>query len=187
MRVSLGQRPLLYPQPVLMVATYDEEGKPDVMTAAWGGVGDDTQVFLCLSAEHKTTKNILARKAFTVSMANEAMLQACDYVGIVSANDDPDKIAKSGFTFTKAEHVDAPMINELPLCIECTLISYESEHCHLFGEVVNANVDEEFLDDDGALEVEALKPLIFSMADGAYYAMGQKIAPAFVAEPPVKD
>lgn len=142
MKLNLGKKPYIYPQPVLIVATYNEDGTPDAMNAAWGGVGDDTQVFLCLSPEHRTVKNILARKAFTVSIADAAHLEQCDYVGIVSGNDVPDKLAKCGLHTEKSAFVDAPVISELPVVLECTLISYDPVHCHLFGEIVNTGADE---------------------------------------------
>lgn len=101
MRKNFGAKPWTYPQPVFIIASYDEEGRADAMNAAWGGISDDTQISLCLSAEHKTVKNIQARGAFTVSMADAAHVIACDYVGIVSGNDVPDKLEKAGFHTTK--------------------------------------------------------------------------------------
>ena len=178
MRKDFGKKPWIYPQPVLLVATYDENGKPDVMTAAWGAVGDDTQVFLCLSPEHKTVKNILLKKAFTVSIGTEEQVKNCDYVGIVSGNDTPDKMDKSGFHTHKAEHVDAPVIDELPLCLECELISYEPEHCHCFGEIVNTSADESILT-DGAVDVSKLRPLIYDICAQNY--LGVKAEPVAAA------
>ena len=93
MRKDFGAKPFLYPQPVLMIATYGEDGTPDVMNAAWGGIADMKRVAMYLSASHKTVKNILARKAFTVSMADADHVTECDYLGIVSANQVPDKVA----------------------------------------------------------------------------------------------
>lgn len=109
MRKNFGAKPWTYPQPVLMIATYGEDGTPDVMNAAWGGISDDTQISICVSADHKTTENILARKAFTVSMAEYAYIKECDYAGIVSGNDVPDKFEKAGFHAEKSEFVDAPI------------------------------------------------------------------------------
>ena len=178
MRRNLGKKPMVYPQPVLMIATYDENGNPDIMNAAWGGVGDDTQVFLCLSEGHKTTQNLLKTKAFTVSMAIEGFEKECDYLGIVSANDDPEKVAKSGLHTHKSDLVNAPIIDELPLCLECELISYEPEHCHLFGEIVGTSADESILT-DGKPDIAKLKPLIFAIDSHAYYGIGEKKAEAF--------
>ena len=102
MRKNFGAKPFLYPQPVLIIASYDENGVPDAMNAAWGGISESDQISMCLSPGHKTVKNILARKAFTVSMADAAHVTECDYVGIVSANQVPDKLAKAGFHTTKS-------------------------------------------------------------------------------------
>ena len=186
MRQNLGKKPLIYPQPVLIIATYDEDGNPDVMNAAWGGVGDDTQVFLCLSTGHKTTKNILKNKCFTVSMAVEGCVKECDYVGIVSGNDDPDKAAKSGFHFHRSELVNAPVIDELPLCLECTLISYEPEHCHLFGEIEGASADDSILT-DGKVDISKLRPLLFDIEGHGYYCVGEKAGDAFKAGLEIKN
>lgn len=178
MRKNLGKKPLIYPQPVLMVGTYDENGNPDIMNAAWGGVGDDTQVFLCLSPGHKTTKNILKNKCFSVSMAVEGFEAACDYLGIVSADDVADKVAKSGLHTHKSELINAPVVDELPLCLECELISYEEEHCHLFGEIVGTSVDESVLT-NGKIDITKLKPLIFDIDKHGYYSVGSRVADAF--------
>lgn len=186
MRKNLGKKPLVYPQPVLMVATYDENGNPDIMNAAWGGVGDDTQLFLCLSPNHKTTENILKNKVFTVSMAIEGFEKECDYLGIVSANDTPDKVAISGLHVHKAEDVNAPVIDELPICIECELISYEPEHCHLFGEIVGTSIDESILT-DGKVDITKLRPLIFDLDGHGYYGVGEKKADAFSVGAEIKN
>ena len=178
MRKNLGKKPLIYPQPVLMIATYDENGETDVMNAAWGGVGDDSQVFLCLSENHKTTQNLLKTKAFTVSMGIEGLEKECDYLGIVSANDDPAKFEKSGLHSRKSDLVNAPVIEEFPLCLECELISYETEHCHLFGEIVGVSADESILT-DGKVDITKLKPLIFDLDGASYYGVGPKTAKAF--------
>lgn len=111
MRKNFGAKAWMYPQPVLMIASYDTDGTPDVMNAAWGGISEENELSICISAEHKTTKNIIARKAFTVSMADAAHVVACDYVGIVSANQVPDKLEKAGFHTTRSTFVDAPIID----------------------------------------------------------------------------
>ena len=154
MRKNFGAKPYTYPQPVLIIAAYDENGTPDAMNAAWGGISDDTQISMCLSAGHKTVKNIQARKAFTVSMADAAHVVACDYVGIVSGNKVPDKFEKAGFHATKSEFVDAPLIDELPMTLECTLVSYDPETCRLVGEIVNVSADERILDENGKIRSE---------------------------------
>ena len=124
MRKDFGKKTWMYPLPVLIVGTYDENGNADAMNAAWGGIYDTDTVVLCLSADHKTTKNIMAKGAFTVSFADEAHTAACDYLGIVSGNDVPDKLSRAGFTAAKSGHVDAPIINELPMTLECRLVKF---------------------------------------------------------------
>lgn len=131
MKKNFGAKAWTYPQPVFIIATYDENGTPDAMNAAWGGISNDTELSMCLSAGHKTVKNILKKKAFTVSMADAAHVVACDYVGIASGNNTPDKMEKAGFHVTKSEFVDAPVIDELPMVVECELVSYEEKTCRL--------------------------------------------------------
>lgn len=180
MRKNLGNKPLIYPQPVLVIGTYDEAGNPDAMTAAWGSVGDDTQVFLCLSKEHKTTENILKSGCFTVSIGTLDTLAACDYVGIESTNKVPDKIRKAGLTPVRSEEVNAPYFEELPLALSCTLISYEPEHCHLFGEIVGTSVDEKILT-DGKIDPAKLQAIAFGIGDNSYLLAAEKVGDAFRA------
>ncbi len=178
MRKQFGKRPLIYPQPVLIIATYNDDGTVNVMNAAWGGVGDDNQVFLCLSPEHKTVENILKRRAFTVSFATEDTVIPADYVGIVSGNDTPDKFEKSGLHAEKAEFVDAPVITDFPVCMECELESYEDKHCHCFGNIVNTTVDENVLT-DGKIDPAKLKAIAFDIANGQYLKVSEPCAKAF--------
>ena len=179
MRKNFGAKPYTYPQPVLIIAAYDENGTPDAMNAAWGGISDDTQISMCLSAGHKTVKNIQARKAFTVSMADAAHVVACDYVGIVSGNKVPDKFEKAGFHATKSEFVDAPLIDELPMTLECTLVSYDPETCRLVGEIVNVSADERILDESGRIDPAKLEPITFDPVNNAYLKLGEKVGNAF--------
>lgn len=179
MRKNFGAKPYTYPQPVLIIAAYDENGTPDAMNAAWGGISDDTQISMCLSADHKTVKNIQARKAFTVSMADAAHVVACDYVGIVSGNKVPDKFEKAGFHATKSEFVDAPLIDELPMTLECTLVSYDPETCRLVGEIVNVSADERILDENGKIDPVKLEPITFDPVNNAYLKLGEKVGNAF--------
>ena len=152
MRKNFGVKPWTYPQPVFILAAYDEHGVPNAMNAAWGGISEENEISLCISAEHKTTENILARKAFTISMADAAHVTACDYVGIVSGNDVPDKVARAGFHTSKAAFVDAPLIDELPMAVECRLVSYDPETCRLVGQIVNVNAEESVLDASGNID-----------------------------------
>lgn len=169
---------MLYPMPVLIIGTYDENGVPDAMNAAWGGISDSTQISICVSAGHKTTKNILARGAFTVSPADAANVVAADFVGIVSANNDPDKMKKSGWTAVKSEKVDAPVFEQLPMTLECKLVSYDEESCRLVGEIINVSADENILT-DGKIDLSKFRPIIFDPANNDYVALGEKVGKAF--------
>lgn len=179
MRKNFGAKPLCYPQPVFILGTYNADGTPNAMNAAWGGISDDAQMTLCISASHKTTENILVRKAFTVSMATAEHVAACDYVGIVSGNQMPDKFARAGFHATKSEFVDAPLIDELPMAVECRLISYDSESCRLVGEIVNVSADEAVLAENGKVDPEKLRPITFDPMNNAYLVLGEKVGNAF--------
>ena len=161
MRKNFGAKAYIYPMPVLIIGSYDENGKPDAMNAAWGGISEETEISICISAEHKTTKNIIARGAFTVSIADAENVVACDYVGIVSGNKEPDKIEKAGWHTTKSEFVDAPLFDELPMVLECNLISYDEETCRLVGEIVNVCADEGILGEDGKIDLNKFSPITY--------------------------
>ena len=179
MRKNFGAKPYTYPQPVFIIATYGPDGTPDAMNAAWGGISGTAELSMCLSAGHKTTQNILARKAFTVSMADAAHVAECDYVGVVSANDVPDKLARAGFHTTKSEFVDAPLIDELAMAVECRLVSYDPRSGRLGGEIVNVSVDESVLTPDGKVDVAKLAPIAFDPVNNAYHKLGEKVGSAF--------
>ncbi len=179
MRKNFGSKPWTYPQPVLIIGSYDEDGTPDAMNAAWGGISDYKQISMCLSAGHKTVKNILKKKAFTVSMADTEHTAECDYVGIVSANKVADKFARAGFHAVKSEFVDAPIIEELPMTLECTLVSYDEESGIMIGEIVNVSADEKVLDENGNISPEKLRPITFDPVNNAYLELGAKVGNAF--------
>ncbi len=178
MRKNFGAKTVLYPMPVFIIASYDEKGTPDAMNAAWGGVSEFKEISMCISAGHKTTKNILKRKAFTVSMATAQTVVACDYVGIASANDVPDKMERAGFHTTKSEFVDAPIIDELPMCLECRLKSYDEKSCRLVGEIVNVCADEIVLT-EGKIDPTKLRPITYDGMNQEYYVLGEKVGNAF--------
>ena len=178
MRKNLGKDTVLYPMPVLIIGSYDENGNPDAMNAAWGGIHDYNEVFMCLSAGHKTVKNILKTGAFTVSVADEAHIVESDYFGIVSGNDTLDKIAKAGMTTEKSEFVNAPIIIEYPLTLECTLKSYDAESGSMVGEIVNISVDEKILT-DGKIDGDKLRPISFDPSLNAYRVVGGIVGSAF--------
>lgn len=179
MRKNFGAKPWTYPQPVFILATYGEDGIPDAMNAAWGGISDDKELSMCISAGHKTTANILARKAFTVSMATADQLAACDYVGIESGNNVANKVEKAGWHTTRSEFVDAPLIDELPMAVECRLVSYDPESCRLVGEIVNVSADQSVLDADGKIDPDKLQPIIFDPIHNTYRKLGQLAGSAF--------
>ncbi len=178
MRKDFGAKPYTYPQPVYILGTYDENGKADAMNAAWGGISYDTQISFCLSADHKTVANLKKTGAFTVSIATEAQLAACDYVGIVSGNKEENKMEKAGFHTTKAPNVNAPIIEELPMTLECTVVSYEPETCRLVGEIVNVSADESILT-DGKIDPAKLRPIVFDPVNNAYLVASEKVGRAF--------
>ena len=179
MRKNFGAKPWIYPQPVLIIATYGADGTPDAMNAAWGGISDDQELSMCISAEHKTTANILARKAFTVSMATADQMAACDYVGIASGNQVANKLEKAGWHTAPSEFVDAPLIDELPMAVECRLVSYDPESCRLEGEIVNISADESVLGEDGRIDPDKLRPITFDPIHNAYRILGEKVGNAF--------
>ena len=179
MRKNFGAKPWTYPQPVFIVATYDAQGNADAMNAAWGGIDYDDQINMCLSAGHKTVKNLLETRAFTVSMGTEEQLTACDYVGIVSGNKVEDKLEKAGWHAVKSEFVNAPVIEELPMTVECELISYNPETCHLVGRIVNVSADESILDEKGKIDPAKLRPISFDPVHNHYLAVGRKVGNAF--------
>ncbi len=178
MRKNFGAKPCVYPMPVFIISTYDEKGVPNAMNAAWGGIAEENRISICLDQTHKTTANIVKKKAFVVSMATEDQVAACDYVGIVSGNDVPDKFAKAGFHAEKSENVDAPLIKELPLAVECKLISYDDSTCLLIGEIVNVCADEGILT-DGKIDPKKLRPITYDTVNKKYYSFGEIVGNAF--------
>ena len=178
MRKNFGSKSWLYPMPVLIIAAYDQAGVPNAMNAAWGGMFTDEHIGICISQGHKTTKNILATKAFTVSMATAEQVVACDYVGIVSGNRERDKVAKAGFTVERSEVVNAPIIKELPMTLECEMVSYDEENCHLVGRIVNVSADESILT-DGKIDYAKLRPITYDPVNHHYVELGAKAGNAF--------
>lgn len=178
MRKDFRAKPWMYPLSVLIVGSYDEDGNADAMNAAWGGIYNANHVVLCLSAGHKTTKNIKAKGAFTVSFADAAHVTEADYAGLASANDTPDKMKKAGFTTQKSSFVDAPIICELPMALECRLTKV-NEDGNIIGEIVNVSADESILGEDGKIEVEKLKPIAFDPVHNVYHVLGEKVGNAF--------
>lgn len=178
MRKDFGSKPWFYPLPVLIVGTYDAQGRPDAMNAAWGGLYDANLVELCLSSGHKTYKNIQEKKAFTVSFGDAANVAACDYVGLVSGNNTPDKMEKAGLTAEKSAVVDAPLFQELPLTLECRFVRTTKEG-NVIGEIVNISADERILGADGNISMEKFRPIAFEPVHNGYHVLGEKVGDAF--------
>lgn len=179
MRKNFGPKPMVYPMPVFIIGTYNEDGTANAMNAAWGGISEENEISICVSDDHKTTENLLKRKAFTVSMATADYVAECDYVGIVSGNDVPNKLEKAGLTTTKSEHVDAPIICELPMAVECKLKSYDPASCRLVGEIVNVCADESVLNEKGNIDVSKLKPITYDSSNHNYIVLGEIVGKAF--------
>lgn len=177
MRKNFGAKPYLFPQPVMIIGTYDENGRANAMNAAWGGIVGQDEIIIDLGS-HKTTDNILLNKAFTVSVADVEHMTACDYVGVVSANKEERKMEKAGFTTTESSFVHAPVINELPLTLECELVDVIGVSKFL-GRIVNVSIDESVLGDDGELSLEKFSPITYDTVHYGYYRLGEKVGNAF--------
>lgn len=179
-RTQMGPNIFITPQPALMIGTYDENGNPDVMMAAWGGQCDGNQVCFRLSP-HRTTTNIRQTKEFTLSFATQRDIAQSDYFGIVSANDVPDKIARAGFTVTKSANINAPIINEYPLTLECKVVELMERPeggCFVIGEIVNTVADPSILT-DGKIDLDKLQPVVFDAATVSYRSVGEQVGKAW--------
>lgn len=176
MKKSLGVKPYIFPQPVLIIGTYDANGQPNAMNAAWGGMADDNEIMICLGS-HKTTANLAINRACTIAMGDVNNVTACDYVGITSANNMPDKFAKTGWTTTKSQFVNAPIINELPLTLECSLIKIV-DGLKYFFRIENISADESILT-NGKVDLTKFKPITYDPAQHGYYTIGDKVGQAF--------
>ena len=180
MRKDFGSQTWMYPMPVLIIGTYDEEGKPNAMNAAWGGVFDYNQIMICLSA-HQTTDNIRKNKAFTISFATIDTVTMSDYVGIVSQKDEPNKVAKAGLVAEKAKNVNAPLFKNYPLTLECELVEVFNEGeggGNFVGKIVNVSADESILTNN-KIDYKKLKPIAFDPVTAKYISLGDEVAQAF--------
>lgn len=177
MKKSIKTTEAIFPMPVLMIGTYNEDGSVNVMNAAWGTMFERDQVILNLTETHKTVKNIRERKAFTVSLANAKNVVAADYFGMASGNNTPNKFENSGLTSTKSENVDAPIINEFPICMECELLEDES-NWGIVGKVVNTLVDEEVMT-NGNVDINLLEAIAFDPYTHGYYKVTDRVGNAF--------
>lgn len=186
MRKNLGVIPGVYPMPVLMVAAYDVNGVVNVMNAAWGTICDMDKIYLCIG-DHKTTDNIKAVKAFTVSLADVDHMKEADFFGIATGNKMPDKFARTGFHAVKSERVNAPIIEEFPVTLECELAEIVDTETlgGIVGRIVNVSADEKVLDEKGKVDVSKLNALIFDQFRSGYYVSGEKVGQAWNAGAPL--
>ena len=175
MRKDLGNKMNFLPLPVLMIGTYDENGNANIMNAALGGIYDYGKIFISLS-KHKTTDNLSLKKAFTVSFATKKTEVISDYFGVVSGNDE-DKIKKTGVHVVKSNFVDAPIIEEYPLTLECVVESFEDGD--LIGKIVNCSIDEKYLDENGKIDVDKMEIITYDMLSNTYRILGEVVGNAF--------
>lgn len=178
MRKDFGAKAILYPMPVLIIGTYNDDGTPNAMNAAWGGISEENEISVTVASGHKTADNLIKTKAFTVSIPDTDNLLAADYVGIVSGKTEPDKVKKCGWTVNKSPNVNAPVINELMLTLECKVISYDTATDKLIGEIVNVSADEKILT-DGKIDLTKFSPLTFDPANCEYIQLGKSVGKAF--------
>ena len=180
MRTKLNITEGIFPMPVLMVATYNDDGSVNVMNAAWGTMQERGHVALNLTETHKTVQNIKARGAFTVSIADADHMVEADYFGVESGNKVPDKFARSGLTASKAESVDAPVINEFPLCLECEFIEYQDNEygCGVIGKVVSITASDKIMV-NGKPDMSLVNAIAFDPYTHGYYKVGERVGEAF--------
>lgn len=178
MRKEFAVKPIALPQPVFIIGTYDKDGTPNAMNAAWGCHNEMDQMMFALAKGHKTVKNLLETKAFTVSMGTVEQLAACDYVGLVSGSKEPRKVEKAGFHAKKALHVNAPYFEELPMTLECEVLSYNEETEILIGRIVGISADESILTGEN-IDPKKLRPLVFDMANMKYLVAEETVGNAF--------
>lgn len=177
MRKNFGPKTWLYPQPVMIIATYNEDGSANAMNAAWGGIAGFDKVIIDMS-DHRTTENISRTGAFTVACADSCNVVPCDYVGIVSGRDVPDKFEKAGFTSSRSEFVNAPVINELSVTLECELEKIDPDGRYI-GRIVNVSCDEKYMGEDGLPDLTKFVPITFDPVHCGYYKLGEKVGQAF--------
>ncbi len=181
MKKDLGVKPYLFPMPVLMIATYGENDKVDVMNMAWGGICDNNKVALNITESHKTSKNIKERGAFTISIADIDHLEESDFFGTASGNTMEDKFERTGMTAVKSSRVDAPIIEEYPITLECKVIKIQNDELgfRVIGEIVNVIADEKVLDEKGNVDPSKLNAFVFDQFKNGYYKIGKKVGDAW--------
>ena len=178
MKIDLGAKAMLYPMPAVLVAAYDENGVPNAMVAAWASVADVDGVAIYVEHSHKTMANILKTGAFTVSIVDAEHMAQADYLGIVSGTKVPDKLERAGLNTEKSRYVDAPVITQLPLVLECSFVSFDPESELLIGRVVNTAAEEGVLT-NGKVDPMKLRPLVYDPMNRAYHVIGEKVGDAY--------
>lgn len=175
MRKNFGSQPWLYPMPVLIVSAYGENQVPEAMAIGWCGILDTKHLSLCLMEGHKTTEAILKSGAFTAGIADYAHLEACDYLGSVSGNDVDHKVERAGFHVLRSEFVNAPILEELPMTVECRLQSFDPETGCMIGEIVNVSANSAVLDDNGSIDADRFETLAYDPCQNAYRKLGANV------------
>lgn len=178
MKKKIRTVPGLFPMPVILIATYNEDGTVDVMNAAWGCAYDTTQIQLNISESHKTTENIRRTGVFTVTVADASHVVEADYFGLVSASHVKDKFARTGLKAHKSDLIDAPILDDFAICMECKSIDFQGEY-GVLGEILRLSVDEEYLDKDGKVDVEKLRIIAYDPFNHGYYVVDKKVGNAF--------
>ncbi len=180
MKKKIKTTDAIFPMPVLMIATYNDDGSIDVMNAAWGTMLETDQVLLNLSSTHRTVQNIKKRGAFTVSIASTSYVREADYFGIVSGNNTPNKFANSGLTAVKSEIVDAPIINEFPICMECEFIKCQDDEYGygVVGKVLSVSANEEVINND-CVDIDKVEAIAYDPFTHGYYKVTERVGNAF--------
>lgn len=187
MKKDLGPVLAVYPMPVLMVASYDENEKVNVMNAAWGQICDDDKIILFIGEGKKTWLNIKASRAFTVALADKDHMAAADFFGIASGNRISDKFERTGFHAVKSDRVHAPIIEEFPVVMECELLEFlHTDYVDgIVGRIVNVKAEEAVLGENGKVDPSRLNALMFDQFQNGYYVTGEKVGMAWNAGAPI--
>ena len=178
---SFGSKPWMLPQPVLIIGTYNGDGTPNAMNAAWGGEWDRGEIMISMGS-HATTENLARCADFTVAFATKGTMVASDFVGIVSAKNDPDKMKKTGWTAVKSENVNAPVFTDFPMTMECRIkekMDESEEGYYILAEVVNILVDEKYLTDEGQPDIQKMGLITYEPVSHSYVALGETVGKAF--------
>ena len=180
MKQQINNNDAMFPMPVLLISTFNEDGTVDVMNAAWGTMLDRDMLALNLSETHRTVQNIKARKGFVVHIADAKHVVEADWFGVVSGNKEPEKFAKSGMTYETSAVVDAPIINELPVAMECEFVEYQNDTMGIgvIGRILRTSVEEAVMK-NGIVDVDALEAIAFDPYTHGYYKVGGRVGEAF--------